>query len=678
MHFLEFDIAAFFLGILVMWFFHKNRPIPNLQNKIFYILIITSFSVTVLDFVTVVFTTYALYLPRWLLWLVNCLYFTGSDSLAMIWAAYSYSIVERSTPPTKKQKAFLWFAIYIPWIAAICLVWLTPLLSSNYVILFYFDEFNLYHRSNNFWFFLIHVIVAYYLIYSVVNLFVNWKRVERQKIVMFLIYAGIVVLSVALQLTFESLLIESFGIAVATMAFLFYIQKPEDFIDYLTGLYNQNAFIKLMQYKFSTETPYVCLAIIIDDVPFLSHTFGFAQVNRLYTDIADFLKSNFSGGMIYNLDRGLFAIVYKSLGESERQEIISKIQNRFRQPWIKDTVEIKLYSRLCIIDCPKDAQSAEDTLDIINFVTNDDRYKLGVVFAHEIDIEEKKRTAYIERVLRGGMSEGRFEVYYQPLYSTQKKRLIGAEALIRLRDANGEFISPEDFIPISEKNGTILRIGEFVFESVCKTLSSINTRELGIEKVDINLSVAQCMQEILADQILTIKSLYKLPSSIINLEITETAVAHTPAILLKNMERLSKAGIELSLDDYGSGYSNMNYLLSLPFKMVKIDKYIVWAAHKDKRAATALAYTIKMIKALEMDVLAEGVETKEQAEWLTELGCDYLQGFYFSKPIPKNDFIAVMKKNSENLTEEEKLPLSENEFLKDIESIDDVEELEEI
>ncbi len=468
------------------------------------------------------------------------------------------------------------------------------------------------------------------------------------------------------------------GIAVATMAFLFYIQKPEDFIDYLTGLYNQNAFIKLMQYKFATETPYVCVAIIIDDIPFLSHTFGFAQVNRLYTDIADFLKHNFSGGMIYNLDRGLFAIVYKSLGESERQEIISKIQNRFRQPWIKDTVEIKLYSRLCIIDCPKDAQSAEDTLDIINFVTNDDRYKLGVVFAHEIDIEEKKRTAYIERVLRGGMSEGRFEVYYQPLYSIQKKRLIGAEALIRLRDANGDFISPEDFIPISEKNGTILRIGEFVFESVCKTLSSINTRELGIEKVDINLSVAQCMQEILADQILTIKSLYKLPSSIINLEITETAVAHTPAILLKNMERLSKAGIELSLDDYGSGYSNMNYLLSLPFKMVKIDKFIVWAAYKDKRAATALAYTIKMIKALEMSVLAEGVETKEQADWLTELGCDFLQGYYFAKPMPKADFLAVMKENSKNLTEEDKVPASENEFLKDIEDIDDVEDLEEI
>lgn len=673
MHFLEFDIAAFFLGILVLWFFHKNRPIPTLQNKIFYTMILTSFAVTFLDLLTVIFTTYAMYLPRWLIWFINCLFYTGSDSLAMIWAAYSYSIVERREKPTKVQKWVFRIYIFVPWLFALSLVWLTPLLARSYVLVFYLDEFNLYHRADNIYFYILHVIVAYYLVCSIATLFINRHRIEKQKIIMFCIYAGIVVLSVLLQLTFESLLIESFGIAVATMAFLFYIQRPEDFIDYLTGLYNQNAFLKLMHYRFSTNSPCVCVALIIDDVPFLSHTFGFSQVNRLYTDIADFLKQSFSSATIYNLDRGLFGIVYKSLSEEALTDVISTIQTRFRHQWIKDTVEIKLYSRICIIRCPEDTKSAEDTIDIINLVTNEDRYRLGVVFAKDIDIEKKKRTAYIERVLRAGMSEGRFEVYYQPLYSTAKRRLIGAEALIRLRDANGEFISPEDFIPISEKNGTVLRIGEFVFESVCQTLSSINPAEYGIEKVDINLSVAQCMQEILADQILTIKSMYRLPSSIINMEITETAAAHTPAILLHNMERLSKAGIELSLDDYGSGYSNMSYLLNLPFKMVKIDKYIVWAAHKDKRANIALAYTIKMIKALDMTVLAEGVETAEQAEWLTDLGCDYLQGFYFSKPVPKDEYLKIMKENFK-----QEYASQEAEKTNGDADLEDLEELEEL
>ena len=116
----------------------------------------------------------------------------------------------------------------------------------------------------------------------------------------------------------------------------------------------------------------------------------------------------------------------------------------------------------------------------------------------------------------------------------------------------------------------------------------------------------------------------------------------------ESVQVLSDAGFELSLDDYGSGYSNMSYMLSLPFKMIKIDKYIVWAAFTDKRAEKALAATIKMIKSIGMTVLAEGVETPEQAEWLTESGCDYLQGFYFSRPIPKKDFLNIMLQNKEN------------------------------
>ena len=183
MHFLEFDIAAFFLGILVMWFFHKNRPIPILHNRIFYILIITSFVVTVLDFVTVIFSTYALYLPRWLLWVINCLYFTGSDSLAMIWAAYSFSIVERRKRMTLKQITLVRISLFAPITVSLILVWLTPILSSHYRIIFYLDAFNIYHRSNNIFFFLIHVIVAYYLIYSIVNLYVNRHRIEKQKII---------------------------------------------------------------------------------------------------------------------------------------------------------------------------------------------------------------------------------------------------------------------------------------------------------------------------------------------------------------------------------------------------------------------------------------------------------------------------------------------------------------
>lgn len=675
MFLLEFDIAAFFIDALVLWFFYQRKTLPTMQNKTFSLMIITAFFVTVFDFSTTVTMTYCEFLPRWFIWFINCFYYIGINSLPMICAAYTLALVGKFRKFFYPGNILLKVYLFCPIIISYGIILLTPLLSKNYVLAFYLDEINTYCRSGNIFFYLLYGISGFYLLGSIVTLIVYHKEIETVKIIMFGIYTGTAILTVVIQMLFDGVLVECFGIAIATLAFFFYLQRPEEVIDNYTGLFNQNAFVKMFRQQLSTDEQSVCIALIIDDIPFLTGTFGIRQMNMYLHLVAEFLQQSLKTTMIYSLYNGIFTIALKGHDRKEIDRIINLIQVRFRRTWLCDGVEIKLYSRICVIMSPENAKSTEDVLDIINFVTNDERYKQGVVFANEMDIENKKRTAYIERVLRTGLSDGRYEVYYQPLYSAAKKRLIGAEALIRLRDENGDFISPEDFIPISEKNGTILRIGEFVFESVCKTLSSINPAEYGIEKVDINLSVAQCMQEILSDQILTIKSMYRLPSSIINLEITETAAAHTPAILLKNMERLAAAGIELSLDDYGSGYSNMNYLLGLPFKMVKIDKYIVWAAFKDERANIALSSTIKMIKALGMTVLAEGCETQQQLEWLVELGCDYLQGYLFSKPVPKDEYLKLMKEAVKDIPPEElKLSSSETEA----EDIDEPEELEEL
>ena len=461
-------------------------------------------------------------------------------------------------------------------------------------------------------------------------------------------YFFIVTISITslVQLFHYGLLIESFGMSLVTLVYFFFIQKPEEMVDASTDTLNQSALQRMIRYTLAVGKKFTCITIYIDDTMFIANTFGILQMNAFLTDAGNFLKQNFSYANVFSRQQGCFCILLRDADREKLHEVLALLNNRFQKTWMSENVELKLYIRLCVIDCPKDAETPEEVMDIINMISTDERYRQSLVFANEIDLKYRRRTIYIEHCLRNGLTENRFDVFYQPIWSTAEKKLIGAEALIRLKDETGHFISPEDFIPIAEKTGAILRIGEYVFESVCLALSQINVEEYGIKKIDINLSVAQCMQEILAEQILKIQSIYQVPTSIINLEITETAAAHTPEILLKNMQDLADAGFELSLDDYGSGYSNMSYMLNLPFKMIKIDKYIVWAAFTDKRAEKALAATIKMIKEIGMTVLAEGVETPEQAEWLTASGCDYLQGFYYSRPIPKKDFLAIMKQNN--------------------------------
>ena len=196
------------------------------------------------------------------------------------------------------------------------------------------------------------------------------------------------------------------------------------------------------------------------------------------------------------------------------------------------------------------------------------------------------------------------------------------------------------------RDGKILKIGKYVFEEACRFIKKGVGTSLGIEYVQVNLSVVQCMQSDLVEQLLSIMDRYKVDPSSICLEVTETAAVYTPHIMEKNIKTLSDYGVKFALDDYGTGYSNMTYLLSLPFRFIKLEKEIVWECFKSEKAHIAIESTVAMIKKLNMQIVAEGIEDKHQLDTLLGMGCDFIQGYYFSKPVPEKDFIEVLKKNN--------------------------------
>lgn len=662
----QFDIAALLITGVVIFFYFKKKNIATFQNRVFLMILCCCEINTVLDLLLTAQILMGFYLPVSVLWILNQLTYLLTNFFGVLIATYSLAIARLFEIESKRIVRLYTVLLTVPFSLVLLEIILSPVsyYFLNYPLVFYLDEAGNYFRGNSFFYYFLYIDCVYYVVLSFAILAKFKKRVKSEHVWLLSGYVLFVVLTIVLQFFFPELLVECFGVSLASLVFMFYIQRPEEVLDGVTDCFNQTAFARLVTQQISSSENLTCISVILDDTYFLTNTFGISQLDLFMRGVVDFLKQNFKAKDVYHIHSGCFCVVLQNATAEEVQNSIGKIQGRFNQIWDYDSIHIKLYSRLCVVSCPKDAKTAEEVIDIINLVTSDERYKQSVVKASEIDMEYKRRTMYIDHAVRLGLTDNRLEVYYQPIWSTKEQRLIGAEALIRLRDDDGNFISPEDFIPIAEKNGSILRIGEFVFESVCRTLSAIDVRKYGISKIDINLSVAQCMQEILAEQILTIRSMYNIPASLINLEITETAAAHTPEILLKNMQHLSDAGFELSLDDYGSGYSNMNYMLNLPFKMIKIDKYIVWSAFEEERSNVALTATVQMIRKLGMTVLAEGVETKAQAEWLTELGCDYLQGYYYSKPCPREQYLKIMEedyqcfvKKHPELAQEEELDL---------------------
>lgn len=640
----NFDIAAVLIEIILMFFYYQRKNIPSLQTRVFstivYVLSLCSALEIAESFID---SNFVDVIPLPLRWIMECAYFTSMNSFGVLYAFYCFSLLNLKSKYSERKYKILTWAIFVPFIFCVSIIWLAPFLNDVHPMGFSIIKGVGYRRNNNIWFFIPYAISAFYIALTFFLLIIHRKETSKTTKWLISFYVIVVVAAVALQFLFYGLFVQCFAIALVTLVFYLCIQRQEDVIDGSIDCFNQHAFVEVTTRLFERKTEFACISVILDDMFFIANTIGLNQVNNFLKLVTNFLKQENSYKSVFNVNSECFFILIKNPTKEKIEEKLKVLIKRFNDSWDWNGVKLKLFSRFCVIECPEFAKNSSDLLDIVRIVKDDDRYKKTTIHAKEIDLEYNRRSAYIEHCLRMGLVKKRFEVYYQPIYSVKENKIIGAEALIRLTDENGAFISPEDFIPIAEKNGTILRIGEFVFEEVCKTLACTNLEELGIKKIDINLSVAQCMQEILAEQIINIQNLYRIPPSVINLEITETFAAHTPDILLKNMCNLADAGFDLSLDDFGSGYSNINYMVKLPFKMIKIDKYIVWAAFSDLRAKKALFATIKMIKDMEMVVLAEGVEKIEHAEALSSMGCDYLQGFYYSKPVTKDEFLKIMK-----------------------------------
>lgn len=674
---IDFDIAAIFIYLIVIVFHFQRKNLPLLQNKAYIFFLFFALTGAICDVGTTLLRGKGDVIPHFVYWIFHMMGYISANTLPMIYTLYCASLTNSFEKITKKNQKLFIMALLIPYVLTILPIVLSPLSYClfNKILVYYIDSTGLYSRGG-FWFYYLYFIVAYYIIFATIIVVKYRHDFRSNRIIYIASYIVIMVVSVIIQSIAPHFLVQAFGISLATVMFSAAIQRPEELIDRSTNLFNEDALIKMTSRYFSTNTNFLCISLLLDDTTFISNAFGLNQMNCFLSEVADFLKKTFPHAYHYYIPQGKFCLIFKNYNPRDIDKIKFELRARFHENWIYDTLEIKLYFRICITECPRDVKNPEEIIDLIDLVSEDSRYKQPAIYAKDIDTEYKKRTTYISHLLRNALSEKRFDVYYQPIYSTREDRLIGAEALIRMKGSDGEFISPEEFIPIAEKNGDILRIGQFVFDTVCSTLSSIDMNEYGIKKIDINLSVAQCMQEILAENIMASRTIHNIPASVINLEITETAAAHTPEILVHNMRILSEAGFELSLDDYGSGYSNMSYLINLPFKMVKIDKNIVWAAFNDSKSNIALASTILMIKKLGMKVLAEGVETYEQVTWLSSLGCDYLQGFYFAKGLPKDEYLALMKKDIERY---KKAQESKNEYLRELDSIDDDEvDLEDI
>ena len=300
-----------------------------------------------------------------------------------------------------------------------------------------------------------------------------------------------------------------------------------------------------------------------------------------------------------------------------------------------------------VIDALKCAKDANEALQILTYVSGEYIYKQSApnLVIDESVIDKMRYRNTIEDVVRESVRNKAFEVYYQPILSVKDGAFSSAEALVRLkRPDSANYISPEDFIPIAEKCGLIQQIDDLVFEKVCSFIAKENISSFGVKTIEVNLSGNEVVDNQAFERLSRKMEKYHIPPKFINFEITETAYINNDEAFRENVRRLKEMGSTFSMDDFGSGYSNLLEILKMDYILVKMDKEFIWNCLDKERPENLkmLQYTINFLKEYGLHILAEGVETMEQAKILIDNGVEYLQGFYYSRPIPEKEYIEFL------------------------------------
>lgn len=423
------------------------------------------------------------------------------------------------------------------------------------------------------------------------------------------------------------------------------------YYDSMTGLYNRNYFVSQLGefVRRAKENNNIVSLIMIDIDDFKNVRDGMGMVvgDELIQLFGNFLKEFTKENVIVShMNSDVFGIaIYDPAGESTVDNIIKVIQKRNKEPYyLVDGQSLSITVSIGVAEFP---EAATSTLDLINcaeivMIKAKDKGRNSVHYFDAPVLNEFLHAVEIENKLKEAVHEQNFILYFQPQYYSGSKDLRGVEVLLRWRDNDGRIISPATFIPIAERNGTIIPIGQWVVEESIKTYARWKA-QYGVRFVlSINISALQYNEADFVDTLISTIKKYNVEPAEIELEITESVLIDDFESVIEKLKSLRDYGIKISLDDFGTGFSSLSYLKQLPINTLKIDKSFIDTVMQDSATRVITESLINMVKALGLESIAEGVEEEQQYKYLHAIGCDMIQGYLMGKPMPPEDLECII------------------------------------
>lgn len=406
--------------------------------------------------------------------------------------------------------------------------------------------------------------------------------------------------------------------------------------DSITGFYSRDFFFINAENLFgNTDIEYDIFCCEIMSLKMLQDRHSVAKAEQLLIGIAKNLEDIFGSEAVYGkLSEHTFSVLTAHSPRENYENTVENLRNAVKKLPIPDAVlHFSVYPYVdkkmpAVTLCNRTLAAVEDV-----------KYQFGRQFA-EYNSEFKDR--YVRRhailgFMEAALKEKQFSVYYQPKISLDKEKIGGAEALVRWTHPELGFISPGEFIPLFESSGFITDLDFYVAEQTCRDLREWIDRGMPAVPISCNLSRADFNHPALAETIQKIADKYSIPHNMLHLEVTESAFTDNMQIFLDTVQKLHQVGFCIELDDFGAGYSSLTVLSELDIDILKLDMYFAQNMGSPKQDLI-LKHIFSIAQNLNMEIVAEGVETKEQCDAFRDMGCTYIQGYYYSKPLPKAQF----------------------------------------
>lgn len=507
-------------------------------------------------------------------------------------------------------------------------------------IVFFIDEFGRYNRGPAF--FVMYVPAIMYMLASFVVTVRYRVLFSTRKIMSVFLIVFLSLLGSVIQIFKPEYVVQCFFTATTMVIMLFGIHSPDERLHGTTGVYSMQAYVQdINRYTYLKSKIGITLAVM-SNYEALIEMLGYFKIQRVTIDVADRLtkwsRDNKVDADIYYLGGGRFSIIVDERYCENMIQISQKINSLLAEEFIIDEMQIKVMFTTCFINYPVD-------IDQPSFLFAFDEKIAQEAYSGELRYAEKlfdKRAFEISRdivkIIDRAFTENLFKVYFQPVYSVKENRYVSVEAFLRINDTEFGAIPPDILIREAERNSSVHGITTYVIEEVCKLVSMSEFLLLGIDFVEINLSPVQCMWNDLLAVLLSTMKAYNAQAKNICFNITDVENPKTYEKMSDNITALSQIGCKVFMDDFGAGIFEIERIAQMPLSGIKLDREFVKVGLSEENTAV-FEGTLRMINDIGISAVAVGVEDGDMERRLLDFGCNYLQGYYYCRPVEKQELI---------------------------------------